>query len=343
MTYTSMIRSPGAIVLGFICALGTAAVLFWPVVADSAPITTGHVLVGLSMIVALGAGHFMWSSAEFSLPGAFRFASFAVLFVAGTAVCVSLSGGRSAEAIIRKEIGAGHENGKRLAQEARIIAAKADADAAKASHKEAETDAQAALRAVGSECASGKKTKCEGRQFAAEVAAENAATKLKLATQATSHYWLQVGELSNLAPPQVANADLKQIAKVIAFFGGYDAQTVEQGVELLWSYALALITEFGTIAFFNYGFGHGRKQTATVAAKVTRETVPETIPALGFDPVYDALKAAKRPVNNNEAARLMGVSKGESSKRVSNAIAKGVVQKQANGRYVNISLLPRLV
>lgn len=342
MTYTSMIRSPGAIVLGFICALGTAAVLFWPVVADSAPITTGHVLVGLSMIVALGAGHFMWSSAEFSIAGAFRFASFAVLFVAGTAVCVSLSGGRSAEAIIRKEIGVSHENGKRLAQEAKIIAAKADAEAAKASHKVAEADAQVALKASADECATGRKVRCEGRQFSAEVAAENAATKLKLATLADSHYWLQVGELSNLAPPQIANADLKQIAKVIAFFGGYDAQTVEQGVELLWSYALALITEFGTIAFFNYGFGHGRKPVVTVAAEVTKETVPETIPALGFDPVYDALKAAKRPVNNNEIARMLGISKGYASRKVKEAVANGYARKEPNGRYVDISL-PRLV
>lgn len=339
MTYTSMIRSPGAIVLGFICALGTAAVLFWPVVADSAPITTSHVLVGLSMIVALGAGHFMWSSAELSLSGAFRFASFAVLFVAGTAVCVSLSGGRSAEAILRKEIGAGHENGKRLAQEAKIIAARKDAAEAKDAHKAAEADAREAAKAAALECSTGKKTKCEGRMFSAEVAAENAATKLKLATQADSHYWLMVGELGNLAPPQVANADLKQIAKVIAFFGGYDTKTVEQGVELLWSYALALITEFGTIAFLNYGFGHAR---VTVADKVAKETVQETIPALGFNPVYDALKTAKRPVSNNEIAKLMGVSKGCASKKVKAAVANGHARKEPNGRYVDISL-PRLV
>ena len=312
--------------------------LFW-YVRSPADITVNHVMIGLSLIVTLGAGHFMWSSAELSLSGMVRFASFLVLFVLGTAVCVSLSGGRSAEVMLRKELTAGHENAKRASQEARIIEANEDRRIAKEAAEASEAASKAAAEKAALACASGTGPACKGATVTAKAAADTASAKAKSAAQADSHYWLQVGGLGNMDPEQVANADLRQIAKVIGFVRGVDYREILQGVELLWSYALALITEFGTIAFLNYGFGHSRRAVSVVATERPRETVTETIPETVSNPVLAALEKAGRPVTNDELAELMNCSKGESSKRV--AALDGVVRKSRNGRHVAISL-PRL-
>jgi hypothetical protein len=50
------------------------------------------------------------------------------------------------------------------------------------------------------------------------------------------------------------------------------------------------------------------------------------------------LRGVKRPVNNNELAALVGVSPGECSKRVQDAVNAGILQKCRNGREVAITL-----
>jgi predicted transcriptional regulator len=50
------------------------------------------------------------------------------------------------------------------------------------------------------------------------------------------------------------------------------------------------------------------------------------------------LTITKRPLSNNELARLLAVTKGEASKRVSAAIAAGFVQRRRIGREVAITL-----
>jgi hypothetical protein len=335
MHITTTVRSWGAIALGCICAVGSAAVLFW-YVRSPADITTNHVMIALSLIVTLGAGHFMWSSAELSIGGVVRFASFLVLFVCGTAVCVSLSGGRSAEVLLRKELSAGHENAKRTSQEARIIEARSDLRAAKAAADAAEARAQEATDKASEACASGAGPKCKGANLTAQAAKEHSAEKAKLATAADSHYWLMIGELGNMAPQQVANADLMQIAKVISTIRGVDPHEVMQSVELLWPYVLALITEFGTIAFLNYGFGHRRRAVSDIKRELPKQVTVTTAPVTVSDPVLVALKKAQRPVTNDELATLMGVSKAEASRRVS--ALNGTVRKMRKGRYVEISL-----
>jgi hypothetical protein len=52
--------------------------------------------------------------------------------------------------------------------------------------------------------------------------------------------------------------------------------------------------------------------------------------------VYAALILAGEPVNNLKLAALMGVSRGECSRRV--AQLEGVIQKQRQGRQVLLSL-----
>jgi DNA-binding MarR family transcriptional regulator len=50
------------------------------------------------------------------------------------------------------------------------------------------------------------------------------------------------------------------------------------------------------------------------------------------------LSKTNRAVSNNELARLLAVTKGEASKRVSAAIAAGFVQRRRIGRKVAITL-----
>jgi uncharacterized membrane protein len=49
-----------------------------------------------------------------------------------------------------------------------------------------------------------------------------------------------------------------------------------------------------------------------------------------------------RPLSNDELARHLKVSKGETSRRVALLAAAGIVEKQAAGKYVAISLRPLL-
>ena len=50
---------------------------------------------------------------------------------------------------------------------------------------------------------------------------------------------------------------------MFAFFNpGADVRRIEQGLELIWPFALALIMELGTIVFLGFGLGHGRPAAA---------------------------------------------------------------------------------
>jgi predicted transcriptional regulator len=57
-----------------------------------------------------------------------------------------------------------------------------------------------------------------------------------------------------------------------------------------------------------------------------------------LDQLRRLLRSVNRPVSNNEIASLMGVTKGEASKRVSLALASGIVSRRRVGREVAISL-----
>ena len=68
-----------------------------------------------------------------------------------------------------------------------------------------------------------------------------------------------------MAPEQEANVRLKHAARVFAFFNPTaDARRIEQGLELIWPFALALIMELGTILFLGFGLAHdqGRHEVA---------------------------------------------------------------------------------
>lgn len=80
----------------------------------------------------------------------------------------------------------------------------------------------------------------------------------------------------------------------------------------------------------------------TVSATVSRASdlmLPKDVTAEDLENLRKLLTRTGRPVNNNEVARLMSVTKGEASKRVSAAVAAGLVQRRRVGREVSIASL----
>jgi len=229
---SSRIRSRGAITLGNLLAIGTIVVLFWDVRA-LADITTDHVMTLAMLVVTIAAGHYWLPAVQQRrvLPAI----GLAVLFVAGTFVCVTGSAGRGAEVAQRKAATAGNINDARKDIADQLAKARAD---------------RAALATtMTKECATGEGPKCKGSRASVEYA--------------DSHIAILEVRRNDMAPEQEANVRLKHAARVFAFFNpGADVRRIEQGLELIWPFALALIMELGTIVFLGFGLGHGRSAVA---------------------------------------------------------------------------------
>lgn len=88
--------------------------------------------------------------------------------------------------------------------------------------------------------------------------------------------------------------------------------------------------------FFGLGpLTHARKQPATVRTITERE---EPLTSEELEELRRILLSVRRPVNNNELADLAGISAGECSKRVREAVEAGILRRQRNGREVAITL-----
>jgi hypothetical protein len=252
----------------------------------------------------------------------------AVLFVAGTFVCVTGSAGRGAEVAQRKAAAAGNINEAR--REVADQLAKARADRA------------LLAAAMAKECASGEGPKCRGARASVEYA--------------DSHIAILEVRKNDMAPEQEANVRLKHAARVFAFFNpGADARRIEQGLELIWPFALALIMELGTIVFLGLGLGHERRgalSVAELAETVSKRSAAATVSnsatvsrkqcGLGENAeVVTALRSADRPLTNGQLAALMGVTKGEASKRRKRVAH--LLKTERRGREVRVSLLERMI
>lgn len=303
---TTTVRSRGAIVLGCLLAIGTLAVLFWDVRAPS-DITTDHVMTLAMLVVTIAAGHY-WLPAvrqKRVLPAI----GLAVLFFARTFVCVTGSAGRGAEVADRKAAAATQVN-----------AARKDAQQQLATAREKREDlAERFVR----ECGSGKGAKCKGMREALDAQDSHVAV-------------LQV-RLDGLQPEQQANVRLKHAARVFAFFRqGADVKRIEEGLELTWPFALALIMELGTIVFLGLGLGHAQQAAPAIGSRAAMMSGKLSGPEIDAARVLEVLQVLGRPVTNAELAAAMGVSAGECSKRV--AACNGAIVKHRIGRAVAISL-----
>lgn len=156
-------------------------------------------------------------------------------------------------------------------------------------------------------------------------------------------------DISKMAAPKIGASDAPRIAAVLGI--------AEATVNLYAPMFLPVAIEVGVWVLFWFGFGGSARDRSEctsryIAAETTvSDTRPQvratgTLPARVSDTTSDidaeadavlaALARAQRPVTNDELAELMGVSKGEASKRV--AALAGRVNKQRMGRHVAITL-----
>jgi hypothetical protein len=317
------IRSRGAISLGILLAIGTIVVLFWDVRAPT-DITTDHVMTLAMLVVTIAAGHYWLPAVQQRrvLPAI----GLAILFIAGTFVCVTGSAGRGAEVAQRKAAAAGNINEARKEVADQLAKARAD---------------RAALTAtMNKECASGEGPKCRGSRASVEYA--------------DSHIAILEVRKNDMAPEEEANVRLKHAARVFAFFNpGADVRRIEQGLELIWPFALALIMELGTIVFLSLGLGHESRllvsvsrmgETVSKSAASATVSNPATVSRKqsGLEEnaeVVTVLRSTNKPLTNGQLAALMGVTKGEASKRRKRV--SHLLKTERSGREVRGSLLER--
>lgn len=248
-------RSPAAAILGFACIIGTLIVLFGHIRSID-ELTINHLYILISLIVTLGAGHFMWDSFSEGLAGIARGLTLTLLFVVGTIVCVGLSGGRSAAILEQKELAAREADTSRKKQEEVVAAANAAMIQAQTLYDAANATATKDEDTARTECASGLGLSCKGKTSTATTSRQNATNLKQDLDSAKQWHREQLLKLNAMHTPEPPNAELKNFAKLWAFFTGKTLEQAMADVKLLFPYALALITEFGTIVFLNHGLAH---------------------------------------------------------------------------------------
>jgi uncharacterized membrane protein len=178
---------------------------------------------------------------------------------------------------------------------------KAEGDLAKSKALVAEATAW-----VAGECATGKGKKCTGVTFVLE--------------QRQAHLRELSAKVANLTPPPTP------------WLPAWHPALLTIGLELAaWS---ALFFGLGPLT-------HTTKHIPAVQQAITeRDFKQEPLTPSEWAEIIKHLRTVDRALNNGELAKAVGVSDGECSKRVRDAVAAGVLHKQRNGREVAIRLNP---
>lgn len=124
-------------------------------------------------------------------------------------------------------------------------------------------------------------------------------------------------------PVSAPAAGEQRIAWLVAMVSGNDLDIVTETVGIVLPALLGLVIELSALALAMYGWHPAKVSRVAKAATVstdappprTRKPSPANVVDFHRHPVVKALETAGRPVNNDELARLMGVTKGEASKR----------------------------
>jgi hypothetical protein len=153
---------------------------------------------------------------------------------------------------------------------------------------------------VASECASGKGKRCEGQTFTL-----NQRQAFQRELQA------KVDSFKPVTEPWLPS---------------WHPATLPIGLELA-----AWVSLF-------FGLGPLTHSRNPVQAITERDVKVEPITDSEIAELRRLLRTVGRPVNNSELARLAGISDGECSKRVADAVAAGVLRKERDGRQVAITL-----
>lgn len=350
MANTTIVRSRSAIAVGLFFTGITAFILLDDVLRHGASLTSRHVMTLAVLAGTVYFGH------RFSIEArAWRIGTSlgcALLFLAGTITCVIMSAGRNAEAVTSKVLAANSVNTARQS-------AQNDRDEARLRY-------QAALKAEEQECSSGSGDRCQAKRITRKLRRDD--------------YDAAEAVLRTQQPEQRANADVAAAAQLFARLPWVtaEAEAIEALLLLLFPFLMSLFCEIGAICGFAIGLGHAaqfpRQKVNNNKALPAPETAPETVSEtvqetqkpvtpiaeatvleswvpmstaqareiakrLKADAVFEALRE-KAPLSNDELARELGVSKGESSRRVTALARAGLIRRQEAGRYVAISLRP---
>ncbi len=322
--YPPTIRSWGSIALGIVFATGTAVSIFWDV-RTLVDITPDHMMTALVLVGTIASGHMFWRQARaiHILPCL----GLAALFGGGTFYCVTMSASRNIEVGVPKLLDTLATNERRR---------KLEVDVAEAQKYARETKA-----ATLKNCTSGEGPGCR--------------SLTKLSDAAESHYWVLVARLADTKPEQPSNPGLHHAAQVFAALPfASDAERIEHGLVLFTPFAKALFLEVATVIFL--GIGLGSTVRTGVAADPNRQQNDTTVecapcpkPKLNrphqqsptVATVVEALRTVSGPVTNDQLAKLLGVDKGEASRRATVALESGLIVRQRLGREVAISLTTR--
>lgn len=224
MAHSTYVRSWPAIGLGVFFGGVTGFVLFEDVL-HGASINTGHVQTAAALVGAIASGHMCWPAIR-SRETIIQGLMLAVLSVGALAyVCVT-SGARNAETAGNKLMTITAANDVRTREIAQL--AKAEAMLAEAQ------------RLMGTECASGRGTRCRGVMATVDV--YTAAIRGHNAT------------LASLPAPKVNG--YAHAAKVFASWG---VAVTDEWLSLNMPFLVVLISELGCIAFLHLGLAHRAK------------------------------------------------------------------------------------
>lgn len=308
------------LILGAFFACLTARVLLWEVHGFS-DLTSDHLFTIGAVVGAIASGiYFGHMLRQLRLIVA---AGLGIAFVVATAYCLIGSAGRGDELAFEKNAAARQVN--------------KDRERVQRSRDEARRRYDAALDAEAAECSGGAGTKCLGKRAVTQDRRSD----------------LEVAELllQQAKPEQRENGKLKRAAQVIALFTSATEESAERGLAILWPFLPPFICELLTITFLHLGFGHrGHKKSsefvtekrpasaATVQQQFSERQPLLATPNTDIEAVRGALRKVCRPVTNDELAALMGVTKGEASRRASVACDHGSATRQRFGKFVAISL-----
>ena len=298
----------GAIFLGGSLAIILGEALLHPMSWGQSQVLTVLMIVG-----TIAAGHLAkvaFKARSVSCIG------FAVLFIAGSGLVVYNSVGRQAET---------HDTiaMERAAANGLIEDKTRDIEEARERERTARANAD---RERGSKC----KTKCKDWEAAA-----NDARKLIAVLES---------EVRALGAPRPVDAKASKAGEVAAAFG-YERHKVEVLAALLEPFFWTVFFELGSV--ISLGFAFRPFPVSTVSKPIAGSgnsgggKAERAQIRLVEDHEVAALKKAlqgRGSVTNDELADLMGVAKGEASKRVSKALERGIVSKRRTGRHVAISM-----
>jgi len=277
------VRSPVAIMFGVACTIGTLIVLFGHV-RTLEDLTISHLYIFLALIVAYGAGHFMWEAFNEEPRSIFSGLSFTVLFLLATVICVGFSAGRSGDIIEQHERDAKHFERLRIDAQKAVQDARRKHIEAQKRATEARTKRDEATDRLSTQCESGAGTKCKGSKESLAVLEGSLTSADKAVIDALAEVYQFEQAFAAMGPPTVSNGELRHIATLISLLFGTPEDHAFALLKHSLPYVLAFLTEFGAIVFIKYG-------TTPIPARPLPPPAPEVkpLPAVTLKEIADEL------------------------------------------------------